>query len=112
MHKRHPVLAVGALVAFMLTSVQVYAGGPLLLLAPGVPFLWPNGGQNIPFNPDLGGLGSPQQRAGGRAVDGGVQSLGRRRLGQRDARQRRAIAGRRRRDELPGVFLSRRHRMD
>ena len=29
MHKRHPVLAVGALIAFILTSVQVYAGGPL-----------------------------------------------------------------------------------
>ena len=57
MHKRHPVLAVGALIAFMLTSVQVYAGGPLLLLLPGVPFLWPNGGRMIPFNPDLGGLG-------------------------------------------------------
>ena len=57
MHKRHPVLAVGALIAFMLTSVQVDAGGPLALLAPGVPFLWPNGGRMIPFNPDLGGLG-------------------------------------------------------
>ncbi len=57
MHKRHPVLAVGALIAFMLTSVQVYAGGPLLLLSAGVPFLWPNGGRMIPFNPDQGGLG-------------------------------------------------------
>ena len=41
MHKRHPVLAVGALIAFLLTSVQVYAGGPLVLFAPGVPFLGP-----------------------------------------------------------------------
>ena len=57
MHKRHPVLAVGALIAFMLTSVQVYAGGPLVLLSAGVPFLWPNGGRLIPFNPDQGGLG-------------------------------------------------------
>ena len=57
MHKRHPVLAVGALITFMLASVQVYAGGPLGLLAAGVPFLWPNGGRMIPFNPDRGGLG-------------------------------------------------------
>jgi hypothetical protein len=57
MHKKHPVLAFGALALLLLTSVQVYAGGPLLLRAAGVPFLWPNGGRMIPFNPDLGGLG-------------------------------------------------------
>jgi hypothetical protein len=57
MHKRHPILAFGALALLMLTSVQVYAGGPLLLRAPGLPFLWPNGGRLIPFSPDMGGLG-------------------------------------------------------
>lgn len=57
MHKRHPILAFGAITLLLLTSVQVYAGGPLLLRAPGLPFLWPNGGRMIPFNPDLGGLG-------------------------------------------------------
>jgi hypothetical protein len=57
MHKKHPVLAFGAVALLLLTSVQVYAGGPLLLRAAGVPFLWPNGGRMIPFNPDRGGLG-------------------------------------------------------
>jgi hypothetical protein len=57
MHKRHPILAFGAITLLLLTSVQVYAGGPLLLRAPGVPFLWPNGGRLIPFSPDQGGLG-------------------------------------------------------
>ncbi len=54
---RHPLLVFGAIALLLLTSVQVYAGGPLLLRAPGAPFLWPNGGRMIPFNPDQGGLG-------------------------------------------------------
>ena len=30
------------------------AGGPLFINPnSGLPFLWPNGGQNIPYNPDL-----------------------------------------------------------
>ena len=107
MHKRHPVLAVGALIAFMLTSVQLYAGGPLALLAPGVPFLWPNGGQMIPFNPDLGGLGpltnaqAVAQSTAAFKVWADVASA------TRDARQPRIAAGRCRRDELRAVFLPR-----
>ena len=57
MSTRHSLLAFGLLTFLVLTSAQVYAGGPLLLRAPGAPFLWPNGGRMIPFNPDQGGLG-------------------------------------------------------
>ena len=41
----------------MLTTLPAWAGGALALHSPGQPFLWPNGGQRIPFNPDRGGLG-------------------------------------------------------
>jgi hypothetical protein len=43
--------------ALLALSAVAEAGGPLLLVGPGQPFRWINGGVAIPFNPDLGGLG-------------------------------------------------------
>src|SRR5262245_4937214 len=39
------------------TAQHVIAGGPMMVCQSGQPFLWPNGGGGIPFNPDQGGLG-------------------------------------------------------
>ncbi len=46
-----------AVSAAPLLIAAAHAGGPLANCADGVPFLWANGGQNIQWNADLGGLG-------------------------------------------------------
>jgi hypothetical protein len=44
-----------AMVLFFAPSA--FAGGPLEVCRPGTPYAWPNGGLNIPWNPDRGNLG-------------------------------------------------------
>ena len=56
------LLLLALLVTFLALAARTDAGGPLAVFAPGQPYRWANGGVNIPFNPDLGGLG-PQTNA-------------------------------------------------
>jgi hypothetical protein len=55
--KKSYAVAFAALLALALFTAPAFAGGPLAICQPGQPYLWPNGGVNIPFNPDQGTLG-------------------------------------------------------
>jgi hypothetical protein len=39
-------------------AVPALAGGPMVIWQPGRPYLWPDGGLEIPFHPDRGALGT------------------------------------------------------
>jgi hypothetical protein len=41
----------------MVAASSAMAGGPIIVCNSGSPFLWPNGGASVPFNPDQGNLG-------------------------------------------------------
>ncbi len=51
------ISAIAAALAAFLFASPAYAGGPLYLCNTGQPWLWENGAQNIPYNPDQGWLG-------------------------------------------------------
>jgi Bacterial pre-peptidase C-terminal domain len=57
MKKDNRFLALAGIATLLLCAPLAHAGGPLALCSNGQPFLWANGGTNIPFNPDLGNLG-------------------------------------------------------
>ncbi len=51
-------LVLALLASPLLVAAPAQAAGPLANCDDGVPYLWPNGGRNITWNADLGGLGN------------------------------------------------------
>lgn len=51
-------IALAVLATPLLVIAPAHAAGPLVNCGDGVPFLWPNGGQNIEWNADQGELGN------------------------------------------------------
>jgi hypothetical protein len=66
--QRRFVLAI-ALVGAVASSRPALAGGPNLKCGSGIAVLWPNGGTNVPFNPDRGHLGPLDNAAAVAAVE-------------------------------------------
>ena len=56
-------IALVVLTALLFVPAPANAGGPLANCDDGVPFLWPNGGRNIVWNPDQGNLGGLSKAA-------------------------------------------------
>jgi hypothetical protein len=57
MIKNNRSLALAGFATLLLCAPLAHAGGPIALCDSGEPFLWADGGADIPFNPDLGDLG-------------------------------------------------------
>jgi hypothetical protein len=51
-------IALATLASPLLVVSSAYSAGPLANCSDGVPYLWANGGRNITWNADLGGLGN------------------------------------------------------